>query len=131
MSNVIGNALSVKLVSSVMVSEGDFPLALPVPDGLNNGGYYMPGDRQGYSPIDVLVAGLEAHRLGVYVTNLAKFFDTYRNLWSISQVTVAVKLGEEIRIESIAIWKLVLLTQPDTELRRVLKRNAPLTFKWS
>jgi len=124
---------TVKLISTVLVSERDFPLALSEPDGLNNGGYVLPfglKTGQAYSPIDMLVAGLEAYRLGEIVTNLTQFFDKYRVMWAPSQVHLVVKMGEEIRNETLASWKLVLLTQPNRELERVMKRNAPLTFKW-
>lgn len=123
----------VKLVSTVLVSEGDFPLALPEPNGLNNGGYVLPFGKatgQAYSPIDVLVAGLEATRLDIIITNLAQFFDTHRLLWSTSQVSVALKINDTVRMETLASWRLVQLTQHSKRIKEVLKRNAPLTFKW-
>ena len=120
------------------MSEGDFPLALPVANNINSGGYLLPvlkGNKwestYSYSHIDLLVAGLEAYWLGVEVTNLSAFFDEHRVQYSCSKLYLAVKFDLEIKIKTIAEWKLVLVTQDNPELKQVLKKNAPLTFKWS
>ena len=56
----------IKLVAIPMLDIVHLPLCLATPNVHNTGGYLVPtpsGSSYAYSPIDMLVAGIEAHRL--------------------------------------------------------------------
>ena len=124
-----------KLISSVQVDIDSFGVFdLPQPDGLNNGGYSIP-DLDGhtlfeYSPIDLLVSGIEACRLGVKILNLPAFFYLYRNLFSELQVYLAILDNDNVEFKSIADWKLIIKSLKNAPLLTIMSKNAPLTFKW-
>jgi hypothetical protein len=129
-----------KLVSMPQVDVGELPLQLPVPDSINTGGYCIPSPRGSlyiYSPIDLLVAGLEAYEKGEIVTDLTQFFDKCRGyVHSMFDVTLAVSsVGEgglppAIRSKCIAEWIALIEIYQNYDLFKVMLRNAPLTFKW-
>jgi hypothetical protein len=124
-----------RLVSSVQIDVGEFPLHLPVPNSVNTGGYTIPSERGQsiyvYSQIDLLIAGLEADRMGYLVDNLGHFFDKFRFMMSDFDVFLAVKRDEDpIVTKSVGLWKAQILSTNNEALLQVLRRNAPLTFKW-
>lgn len=116
-----------RLVSIPQVDVGLLPLRLPIPDNFNSGGYAY-----GYSPIDLLVAGLEAHNRGIIVSDLVVFFDGYRDCLPVSchMVSLLVQRPDD----SISAWTLgeiaTRCNQGDDRLLTVMQKNAPLTFKW-
>ena len=116
-----------RLISSVTPDVGALPLHLESPDGINNGGYMGP---EGYSSIDLLVAGLEAYRLGTRVLNLTQFFDNHRLMLSDHWVTLSVSRYEVIISQSILEWKNYIKINKEIDLKAMLIKNAPLTFKW-
>ena len=119
--------MTVRLISSVLVDVGEFPLHLPVPTVDNGGGYLLPTGYS-YSPIDLLVAGLEAVRLNKQVYNLAQFFDTYRAMLSMSKICLTVQYNEQVIHESIFCLRVMCLE--NDKLLTVMRKNAPLSFKW-
>jgi hypothetical protein len=119
----------------MLVDAGELPLHLPLPNGLNNGGYVVPDCKgqtvDSYSPIDVLVAGLEAIRLCKVVTNLAQFFDQNRLMFSDMKVSLTTD-DDSAGVEHLSIWEIKtrILVYNNYEWLKVMQRNAPLTFKW-
>lgn len=114
---------------------------LPMADGINNGGYKVPDfigntlprAKNEYSPIDVLVAGLEAMRRNIIITSLTSFFDKHRyNLAAYSDVYInlfsCTEKGNEYITKSISWIRCICYT--DSSLLTTMRRNAPLTFKW-
>lgn len=121
--------MTVRILSSVRVDVGEFPLRLPIPTPENSGGYLTPIGYT-YSDIDLLVAGLEAVELKKDVTNLAQFFDSHRNMISMSKVKLTFSIDNEIYHESILCIKNRILATKNENLLTVMQKNAPLTFKW-
>lgn len=120
-----------KLVSSVVISDvGDFPLRLSVPTLITSGGYLLPPDQPAYSPIDILIAGLEAQRLSLLVTNLLSFFDTHKLMYSDNLVTITLENNGYLQCLPIAAIKSLIVSDKDHGLLKLMRRNAPLTFKW-
>lgn len=122
-----------RLVSSVLLDMGAFPLSLPVPDGINNGGFLLPtinGSGPAYSPIDLLVAGLEASRLGIEISDLPAFFCLDRIILSEHKVHLAIEVHDKIHYESIAYWKDYIRANDHKNMLTIFNCNAPLTFKW-
>lgn len=128
-----------KLISSVQVNVGEVtPLHLPIPTVANCGGYLTPSfitegaTEYNYSPIDLLIAGLEAYYLGEIVNNLAQFFDTNRIMLADNWVSLTIKDMEtgSITASTVNVFKIEIMRRNDTELLRMFRKNAPLTFKW-
>lgn len=128
-----------KLISTVQVNVGEFtPLHLPIPTMTNSGGYLTPSFVQegvtdyNYSPIDLLIAALEAYCLGEIVTNLAQFFDTNRIMLADNWVTLTIKDSEtgQITNGTVNTFKIEIMRRSNAELLRTFRKNAPLTFKW-
>lgn len=123
-----------KLVSSVQADIEAFPLCLPPPDGINNGGYCIPtpeGSMYAYSPIDILIAGLEASRLDITISDLPAFFCKKRVCFSANLVYVAIQ-GDDgfITSNSMQWWLLLAESQKSKDLVRIFNKNAPLFFRW-
>jgi hypothetical protein len=121
------------LVSIPVVDISLLPISLPVADGINNGGFKVPNSintsTHEYSPIDLLIAGIEALRRDIIVTSLASFFDNNRDGCS-SESDVYITLKD---IGGIYTWSISRLRQEikfDDSLYKMMLRNAPLTFKW-
>jgi hypothetical protein len=115
-----------RLVSIPQVDVGLLPLRLPIPDNFNSGGYAY-----GYSPIDLLVAGLEAHSRGDIVSDLARFFDSHRDCLPVSVHHVHLLVqGPDGSIFSWTIGEIATICNQDDRLLTVMQKNAPLTFKW-
>ena len=120
----------IRLISMPQIDVGGFGrLRLPLPDGINNGGYVVPtpvGAMSAYSPVDLLVAGLSGDR----ITNLVEFFDKYRVKYipHMDEVFLTLEMDNEIVHKTIPMLK--VSCEVDTDLLKVLRRNAPLTFKW-
>jgi hypothetical protein len=136
-----GNNCSIRVVSVPNVDVGALPLRLPVADGINNGGFVLPGPRgqtaQAYSNIDLLVAGLEASLIRYEVRNLTKYFDLKRHgMFSENKVIIYYTVGDSGIVEAKTVTeikhdlRILRGTNDYEELLRVLRRNAPLTFKW-
>lgn len=123
------------LVSMPVVDIRLLPLSLSLPDGINNGGYKIPNVSSFdhvYSPIDLLVAGIEALRRDIIVTSLVSFFDNNRDgCTSESEVFITLldsNLDNSINTRPIAWIKQE--SKLDKDLYKLMLRNAPLTFKW-
>ena len=130
-----------QLISIPQVNISLLPLSIPKADGLNNGGYKIPfysgnwkiTSKEEYSPIDLLVAGLEAKRRNIIITSLVSFFDQNRNILS-SETEIYLTLHSTHCVECLG----QILTKNiawikcfnDLELNKIMLRNAPLTFKW-
>lgn len=122
-----------RLVSYPQVSVGDFPLRLPLPNAISSGGFTIDGVSYLYSGLDLLVAGLEADYRGEIVIDLAQYFDSHRTMVSEMWVMLHILSStDEDRIHSHSVleWKTIINIHKDSTLLRVLRRNAPLTFKW-
>ncbi|MFA5395522.1 MAG: hypothetical protein WC346_05820 [Methanogenium sp.] len=128
------------LVSIPQVDISLLPLNLPQADGVNNGGYKLPNMYScakysisfvhEYSPIDILVAGIEAQRRDIIITSLASFFDKYRDGMS-SESDTYITLLIDTRVETLPISRLKQEIKFDKNLHKLMLHNAPLTFKWS
>lgn len=124
-----------RIVSVPNVDAGALPLRLPVADGINNGGFVVPGPggrtQQAYSNIDLLVAGIEAIRTEDTIYHLAKYFDVCRNgMYSENEVYIYYTVGDSFHVKSVAQIKHDLRINRNETILRVLQKNAPLTFKW-
>lgn len=119
-----------KLVSMPVVDMSLLPLSLPVPDGINNGGYKLPQVSDAYSPIDVLVAGIEAMRRDIIVTSLVSFFDSNRSGCSSESMVYVTLIGANDIVGTYSIAQIKHESKFDSDLYKMMSRNAPLTFKW-
>jgi len=128
-----------KLISIPQVDISLLPLELTAPDGINNGGYkipefygnILPRTKHMYSPIDLLVAGLEAMRRDIIVTSLVSFFDKNRDGYaSESEVYVNLLQKEKLVYTIVSIAWIKKICIEDSNLKSIFKKNAPLTFKW-
>lgn len=119
-----------QMVSMPVVDISLLPLSLPVPDGINNGGYKLPNGNE-YSPIDLLVAGIEASRRNIIVTSLSSFFDKNRDGCSSESFVFVTLLGDDGNIGTYPISWIKHESKLDRDLYKLMARNAPLTFKWS
>jgi hypothetical protein len=123
----------IKLASSIQIDMSLYPLNLPLPDGINNGGYMLPGFGHAYSQIDLLIAGLEASNNQITIVNLTQFFDKYRLMCSMSWVSLTIFNSEEDsgwQLQYLTVSELKAQCTKNNELLTVLRCNAPLTFKW-
>lgn len=132
---------NVNLVAIPQVDIGALPLYLPEPDGINNGGYSVPskykGDwrksftqpRPAYSPIDLLVAGIEAVNSEKKVSSLVGFFDSYRDRTILSTYYVHIIIKMDV-IKTITIAEAITLGKENRSFELVMIKNAPLTWKW-
>lgn len=129
------------LVSIPSVDVTGFPLLhLSVPDQFNTGGYCIPTDAGSvyvYSQIDLLVAGLESLHRNVNVYDLSKFFDLYRGtiMSSLSSVYLGYQISSIAYGDSIFYRPIIdiianIQYTRDEDFLNVLRKNAPLTFKW-
>ena len=82
-----------------------------------------------YSPIDLLVAGLEAERQGIKVPCLLSFFSPKRIILSENDVYLVYTKEGKLLNESIAKIKDRILAENDSNLLVVMRANAPFTFK--
>jgi hypothetical protein len=121
-----------KLVSNIQVDTVGFTALsnLPVPNGTNNGGYLLPPNFPAYSPIDLLVAGLEVNYI---IANLSMFFGSVysRMGMCISELKIKLTLlqeNEKLMHISIVEIKQIIRANDDRHLLTVMERNAPLTF---
>ena len=105
------------------------PLSLPVPDGINNGGYKLPNGNE-YSPIDLLVAGIEASRRNIIVTSLSSFFDKNRDGCTAESMVYVTLLDSNDNVGTYPISWIKHESKLDNDLYKMMSRNAPLTFKW-
>lgn len=117
-------ALGVRLLSIPLLDMAAFPFYLPAPDPVNTGGYLPPGCKYEYSPIDLLVAGLEALRLDLKITSLVNFFDKHKNPISEHEIYLIYRAYGSVYSNSIALIK----STHNTDVLRVMHKNAPLTF---
>jgi hypothetical protein len=133
------------LVAMPVVRDDLLSLSLPEPTAVNCGGFLLQDPVQpaktiyAYSPIDLLVCGLEHNDT---VTNLTQWFDKQRGcILSLEQVYMpicaeSISTGERIIInKTISNWILYIkyLENNNKEvdsLCKLLVRNAPLSFKW-
>lgn len=124
----LSETASCRLVSFPMVDVAELPLHLPFPNEYNAGGYLVPspsGSVYQYSPIDLLVAGIEASWTGEVVTNLCDWFYKNQHPTSTHMIHIILKLDNKIVSASLAELK-------DTKIsciQKVMLTNAPLTFK--
>ena len=122
-----------KLVSFPLVAAGHLPLSLPKPTALNSGGFLLParggGTQYAYSPLDLLVAGLEGSLMGFFVLDLLKFFDEHKYPKSESLIYLTLVEDKKIIHDSVLGLKSHIARNGDEEMLRVLQVNAPLTFK--
>lgn len=112
-----------------IVADGFSRLQLSLPDGINNGGYIIPtpsGIFPSYSPIDLLVAGLSGEK----INNMVTFFDRHRDKYIKGSDTIYLTLEDSGHIIHKTIPVLKIMCKENELLLRVLRRNAPLTFKW-
>ncbi len=124
-----------KLISTVQGDVGELPVQLPVPDSINTGGFCIPtpsGSVYTYSQIDLLVAGLEGELTNQVIYNLVRFFDNYRGRSMLSEyrIYLTVRGPNFVTALSISEWKAFILINKCEELLKVMRKNAPLTFKW-
>jgi hypothetical protein len=119
-----------RLISSVTLDIEAFPLCLPSADNLNSGGYLLPNSTYAYSPIDLLIAGLEADRLGLVVSNLANFYDKHRFILADTWVYLTLEDKDVVKHLSICAIKTSILEEQNSTWLRVMQRNAPLSFKF-
>ena len=110
-------------------------MSLPLPNQINTGGYAVPSARgtlYAYSSVDLFVCGLEADYRGEEVKDLVNYFTKHRAMFADSWVNLAVYFEEDNRIQmrSILEWKHIVRLEKNSELLKMFKRNAPLTFKW-
>lgn len=123
----------ISLVSIPVANISLLPLSLPPANGINNGGYKWPcnssdGYSHEYSPIDLLVAGIEALRRNIVITSLVSFFDKNREGCE-SESEVYVTLLDD-RIYTYPVAQIKQKCKLDQDLYKLMLRNAPLTFKW-
>jgi len=124
-----------RLVSFPVVAKGLLPLSLPKPDAINACGYLLPktggGSYYEYSPLDLLVAGLEAGLMGFFCLDLAHFFESRSVILSESKIylTVIEYDSKKYYHDSILGFKALIQFSGNSELLKVLKRNAPWTFR--
>lgn len=114
----------VRLLSIPLLDMAAFPFYLPAPDPVNTGGYLPPGCKYEYSPIDLLVAGLEALRLDLKITSLVNFFDKHKNPCSEHLIYLIYLVDNTACSDNIAYIK----SAHNKDVLRVMHRNAPLTF---
>lgn len=136
-----------KLVSCPLVDIGLFPLYLKPPDSISSGGFRLPilsatpsGTRYifeyQYSPIDLFVAGLEAHNNNIEVHDLSKFFSEYRDKPNgmLSEYDTYVTYlrvdSETIKTESVSKIKTRIQSEKNFSLLNTMRQNAPFTFKY-
>jgi len=139
MKGILSVSARYKLITLPQVDVGEFnSLRLPTPDSVNSGGYLVPDLRNPintiyiYSPIDLLIAGLESSYRGQIVDHLAKYFDSTRVMFAEDWVYLHIKNMHtgQIFVHSVASAKRYIILTKDTDMVYSLKRNAPLTFKW-
>lgn len=118
------NKAEVRLLSIPLLDMAAFPFYLPMPDPVNTGGYLPPGCLYQYSPIDLLVAGLEALRLDLKITSLVGFFNRYPNPRSEHLIYLIYLVNNTACSDNIAYIK----SMKNTDVLRVMHKNAPLTF---
>lgn len=142
------------LVSYPDVDRYLLPLALPEPDLNKSGGYQrvvISGNlhdgsinyRQtpAYSPLDLLVAGLESKRLDIIVSNLSAFFSDRRHIQSLpSEHNIYLVYTQYLENEnpakgqffneSLSQIKTRILDEKNTWLLKVMRANAPFTFRY-
>jgi hypothetical protein len=118
------------LVSMPVVDMSLLPLSLAVPNGINNGGYKLPQAGDAYSSIDVLVAGIEALRRDIIVTSLVSFFDQNRTGCSSESEVFLTFINDTKGIATYPISWVKHESKFDSDLYKIMSRNAPLTFKW-
>jgi hypothetical protein len=139
------------LVSQPTVDKSLLPLCLSNPQNeIQSGGYrqvkiddvtddsFKYEAVPAYSAIDLLVAGLEASRLGIKVLSLDSFFYTHRNALSEHDVILSyIKIDDSteghvsgILTESISKIKSRILIERDTNLLNTMRCNAPFTFRY-
>jgi hypothetical protein len=118
-----------KLVLIPQIDANEFPLYLPPPNSENSGGYikYNYGTIYDYSPIDIVVAGVEAIYRDELVTNLPNFFRKYPIRQSDTELVIGVKTDRLLIIDTISRLKTKLYLFDG--LIQILRKNAPLTFK--
>lgn len=135
-SNVKKGVFLVSLVSIPQVDISLLPLSLSAANGINNGGYKLPninGVIHEYSPIDLLIAGIEAQRRDIIVTSLVSFFDNNRDGCSSESDVHVILLYSDLE-KYIKMYTIAQVKQEikfDKNLYKLMLRNAPLTFKWS
>lgn len=117
-----------KLLAYPHLDVAEFPLRLPSPTPVECGGYTAYRQYQ-YSPIDLLVAGLTAHHMGLVVSSLANFFSAYQSPYLAEhEIYLVYKINNDgkavIRSNNIAYIK----AQNYQPLLRVLHYHAPFTF---
>ena len=125
-----------KLVMTKLVMMPQFlyegwPMVLPPPDRTACGGYELPGFGWAYSPIDLLVCGLELTIRGTsWDGPLDKWFRSVPLRASESKVFLAILSHETVSHEAVVVYESVshFKALNDAEVLRVLKANAPLTM---
>jgi hypothetical protein len=120
-----------QLVAIPLVDVGLFDLHLPLPTVYNTGGYTVPsaqGVIYAYSPIDLLIAILEAKRLDLPLLNLQDFFYSRKYfMLSENEVYIVYKINETLYSHS--ILEIKIRSVENTDLFKVMFKNAPLTFR--
>jgi hypothetical protein len=115
---------SIRLLAYPHLDVAEIPLRLPPPSSLECGGYMIASAYQ-YSPIDLLVAGLSALRLGLYIYSLNDFFNTYQSPSLVEhEIYLTYRINRDVYTSNIAYIK----TQNYRPLVKVLHYHAPFTF---
>jgi len=122
---------SVKLTLIPQIDAGEFPLHLSSPAAINCGGYLLPSNEKivyAYSPIDTVVAAVEAKIRGLIVTDLFQFFKKYPIRISETELILGIEIDGIFSLYTIISWKYRM--QFSSMLLQVLRKNAPLTFNY-
>jgi len=114
-----------KLFSIPTVDLQALNLDLPLPDGINNGGFLLP-QGHAYSSIDLLIYCLSEPG----TKNIREFFikNPMRKIEEHIHVGVINTIDSLYFHHSVYGLKCLIHRHKDTELYRILKLNAPLTF---
>lgn len=117
---------SVKLFSISQVDVSLTNLHLPDPSERDTGGYFSlsPSGKRVwvYSPIDLLVAGIQSVISNIKITNLGQWFKNNPTREADNYVTLLLLEDDKLTYLSISQLKYI------KKYQRVLKRNAPFTF---
>lgn len=116
-----------KIIGVTVISIGDTLLCLSPPNKLNTGGYqnYITKEYD-YSPIDIAIAGLEEEK--EIIKDLSTWFIDNDNPMSKTIVHIIILLKNIPYSYSVLEWEFIA-SRANNELRHLLKRNAPFTFR--
>ena len=137
-----GADLFLAIIPVINVGRFSHVLDLPLPTKKNTYGYPPNGGPPCYSPIDLAVALTEVLNYTPFsiknniIKNLKEFFTIHSACMSEDEVIIGIMRNGKIENKTVAHWKARLCwlkgwkinDSEYTNLRKLLKDNAPLTF---